>query len=512
MPAWTLRPFHYLWISLLSIAVVFILSLWYVEPASVPFFSQRVPERERVIQQHCGSCHLPVSASALDKETWLNSVLPAMATKVGINKIWGNYYTAPNHSGVTASRSEWEQIIEYYRREAPDTLLVPDPPSSLQTELPGFSVRKPPPLNNRRPATALVAVDDSTGHIYSSDTVTETIYQWKQNLTSSDVVQSDVLGVAAHFLTDAKGHRHRVFTSIGSTMNPIDRATGTVFDVPLGSPSNRVIARELPRPVCSVPGDFNQDGLRDWIVCGFGHTIGGLYLVTQQSDGSFAKTEIRDVPGAVDAHVQDFNRDGYPDVMVLFGHGNEGVWLFTNDRKGGFDQRNVLRFPPVYGSTNFQLADFNGDDRLDLLYTSGDNADFSKILKPYHGIYIFLNQGDFQFEQSYFYHLNGATEAIASDFDGDGDLDIAAIAYFADLKNDAARNFVYLEQEAPLEFTPHAPPLQRYGRWLNMDLGDYDGDDDLDLVLGNFSRYYLNQRRSDSDSSLPFIVLENERR
>ncbi len=61
----------------------------------------------------------------------------------------------------------------------------------------------------------------------------------------------------------------------------------------------------------------------------------------------------------------------------------------------------------------------------DILYTCGDNSDFSKVLKPYHGVYIFTNQSNWKFKQTYFYHIDGCTKAIAADFDHDGDLDVA---------------------------------------------------------------------------------------
>lgn len=475
--------------------------------------TQRASVGKQLMEKHCGTCHLPVSASALDKETWQDGVLPAMAPKLGIGVLRGDYYpTGSDSSETSVSMAEWMKIVEYYRNEAPDTLDVPGAPASLRTELPSFTVQKPKRDRNRHAATAMVEIDDATQRLYSSHVVAEHVYRWDQDLDARTIVQSGLLGVDARFLEEPGGTRRGVFTSIGATMRPNDRAEGKVRDVLLGTDSSRVIAGDLPRPVCSLPGDFNQDGLRDWIVCGFGYTRGGLYLLEQQPDRTFEKKLIRGVPGAVDARVDDFTDDGYPDVMVLFGQGDEGVWLFTNDQNGGFDSRRVLQFPPVYGSTNFQLVDFNGDGKRDILYTSGDNADYSRVLKPYHGIYIFLNQGNFKYKQSYFYHLNGATEAAAADFDRDGDLDIAAIAFFSDLENESAHNFLYLEQEQNLEFIPHAPPVQDYGRWLSMDVGDYDGDADSDLVLGNFSRNYLNRSGAEADSTghLPFIVLENE--
>jgi hypothetical protein len=341
------------------------------------------------------------------------------------------------------------------------------------------------------------------------------MYRTDETLTSPAVVQSNRIGVDLQFVADrTTGQRYAVGTSIG-TMRAIDTANGTVWTLGLPADSGRVLARDLPRPVCAVPGDFDSDGLRDWIVCGFGHTRGGLMLLKQQPGRAFVRTVLRDVPGAVDAQVGDFNGDGFLDAMVLFAHGDEGIWLFTNDGRGGFTHRNLLRFPPVYGSTDFQLADFNDDGALDILYVSGDNADFSIVPKPYHGIYVFLNQGDFKYESSYFYHFNGATEAIAADFDADGDLDIGAIAFFADIAGASAKDFVYLEQTAPIAFTPYAPSLPDAGRKMNMDAGDYDGDGDVDLVLGQYAaRGYLYEGNDEpyTASAAPFIVLENQTR
>ena len=39
----------------------------------------------------------------------------------------------------------------------------------------------------------------------------------------------------------------------------------------------------------------------------------------------------------------------------------------------------LLRFQPVYGSSYFEFADFNKDGHKDILYTCGDNADFSPM-------------------------------------------------------------------------------------------------------------------------------------
>src|SRR5699024_7750834 len=201
-------------------------------------------------------------------------------------------------------------------------------------------------------------------------------------------------------------------------------------------------------------------------------------------------------------------------MMVLFAQGNEGIWLFINNKTGGFILKNLLRFPPVYGSTGFQLADFNNDGKPDILYTAGDNADYSAIFKPYHGVYIFINEGDYHYKKAYFYHINGTTKATAADFDKDGDLDIATISFYADLRgNHSPDTFIYFQQVQPLQFIPSSPAsVHELGRWICMDIADIDQDNDPDIILGNYSESFMTQKKIEPDwnTRLPFIVLKNK--
>jgi len=54
----------------------------------------------------------------------------------------------------------------------------------------------------------------------------------------------------------------------------------------------------------------------------------------------------------------DFNNAGWADLMVYSGKGHdEGLWDSSMTRKGGLTSKNILRFPPVYGSTSFKWFD-----------------------------------------------------------------------------------------------------------------------------------------------------------
>jgi len=109
--------------------------------------------------------------------------------------------------------------------------------------------------------------------------------------------------------------------------------------------------------------------------------------------------------------------------------------------------------------------------------------------------------------------MDGCYKAVARDYDGDGDLDIAAISFFADYSHQPEEGFVYLENKGGFDFQPYSFREASAGRWLTMDAGDIDGDGKIDLVLGNFSlgstttKPYRNWAKGP-----PFLMLKNKGR
>lgn len=473
-----------------------------------PELTGEILEGKKLSVKYCSTCHLGVDPGLLDKETWKNQVLPAMAKQLGLEVWQENKYFQNEKS--TISHSDWLKIIAYYDSLAPVTIAQVKPPVAALHDLAGFTLKIPKTDTSKIATTTLVAINKSEHAIFTSSAEIPDLIKWDQTLKPSF---STKLFSPAVDITFAKNNK--IITLIGE-MKAYDSPSGTLFQTD-GNGGDKIISSDFIRPISTISADFNKDGLIDYVVCGFGHNKGGLYLVKQLSDRTFEKIPIREVAGATQAITGDFNEDGWPDIMALFAHADEGIWIFFNDKKGGFTSENVLRFPPVYGSSSFQLADINMDKKLDIIYIAGDNSDYSRILKPYHGLYLFLNKGDFKkgnlnFEQAYFYPIHGATKVIAKDFDQDGDIDLATIAFFADFENNPSGSFLYFEQNNKTKFpnfTPNALPISESGRWICMDAEDIDGDGDTDIVLGNYSKGFLNQDnfKPNWNSYLPFVLL-----
>ncbi len=245
-----------------------------------------------------------------------------------------------------------------------------------------------------------------------------------------------------------------------------------------------LLLTKLLRPTQTLQHDMDNDGQSELITCEFGVIEGKLSVWKRNASGTYEANVLSATPGALRTVVVDWNKDGMSDLMTLFAQGDERIVLYLNKGNLKFEEKTLLRFPPVFGSSYFDVVDMNKDGRLDILYTCGDNADLSVIFKPYHGLYVFENQGKGGFRQSYFYPINGAYKVAPADVDADGDLDLVSIAFYDDIDTNPQTNVLYFENQKG-KFKPWSIPIGRMGRWLTLDTGDIDGDGDIDFALGS---------------------------
>jgi hypothetical protein len=385
------------------------------------------------------------------------------------------------------SPQDWQRLMDYYIATSPDSLPEQQRPKAIKEGLTLFQIQEPKQKYNNA-ATCLLQIDTSNQKhsILVGDAFQKKIFRVNAQMETEDSV------AAGGPIVDLDIQKSSMVACDIGVLNPNNGKFGKGLTISVGADGKMQLDSvplfdSLARPVQMTAVDLNQDGRTDYLVCEFGHLTGALSWMENIGGGKYQHHIIRPVPGAIKAWIQDINHDGLPDLWVLFAQGDEGIFLFTNLGNGKFNETEVLGFPAIYGSSYFELDDFNHDGYPDILYTCGDNADYSVVLKPYHGIYIFLNDGRNHFTQKYFFPINGCFKAMARDFDGDGDLDIAAISFFADYARQPEEGFVYLENKGNFEFQPFTFPEGKLGRWLTMDAADVDGDGKIDILLGNFS-------------------------
>jgi hypothetical protein len=483
----------------------------------VPLSSIR--KGEELAIKYCQSCHALPDPGLLDAKSWERGVLPNMGPRLGIFQYnFKNYpsyrYDKDLDSGFYPTRpvlnlEDWQNIIDYYIATSPDSLPKQQRKVPISVDLPLFSVSRPG-FNYENPITSFVKIRviDSLHALIISDALRRNLYIFNKQLEAKDSVACDGPVVDMDFL------QNQILACNIGVLNPNNGKSGKGQIIHINPDGKMVrdttaLFDNLRRPVQITGADLNNDGKKDYVVCEFGNLVGALSWMENRGGGKFIRHVLRDAPGAIKAYITDYNNDGRQDIWVLFAQGEEGIFLFTNKGSGNFETKEVLRFPSVYGSSYFEFADFNKDGYPDIVYTCGDNADYSPVLKPYHGVYIFLNDKSNHFTEKYFFPINGCYKAIARDFDNDGDLDIASISFFPD-PHQPEENFVYLENEGNLDFRPRTFAEAKFGKWLTMDAGDIDGDGKIDLVLGNFSLGAPAIADSNKhQQSTPFIVLKN---
>jgi hypothetical protein len=415
----------------------------------------------------------------LDKTTWRDKVKPMMRTAMNLAAIEND--PSPNSRVLIR---EWDAIWnDFYLAAAPEKMPPQDPRPPIVPDLTLFKIEDPH-YQVTNCFASLVQIDSQAHQIYVGNAMTKSldVLDSQGKVLSSTSVDSTLV----HLLQRPDGW---IGTQIGF-VPPSDIPLGKVTRYQKnGNHFEKVsdLLSNLVRPVHTSVAELVQPGQEDLIVCSFGNIAGRMSWYAPENSGKYSEHTLVERPGSLITRIIDVDHDGKPDIVVLTAQAREGIFLYRNKGNGEFLEQPLIQQPPVWGYVYFEFADFNGDGHPDILTANGDLGDFACPPKKYHGIRIYLNDGNWNFKESFFYPLNGAFKAVAADFDGDGDLDIAAISYFPDYDKSPEESFVFLENQGStnsLSFKAHTFPDSARGRWITMDVGDLDGDGDFDIVLG----------------------------
>ena len=455
--------------------------------------------------QYCASCHRAPEINTLPKDVWKNGVLPDMLNRMDLAEMYTDPATIPSGFRPKIKLAEWTAIQNYIISQAPQHLkTIPKQTSAI---LKGFTPTALPLDTNNgafftflqfEPETYSVLSGNINGvlsrHHFQSGT-TEIIYEGETPITWYNKERS------TEFITEV------------GILDPSDEERGKIV---MRTEGDALLLPQIyHRPVHTITEDLNKDGSIELVVSEFGNETGRLSLLYKNEANQYERKILLNQPGCLKTMIKDMNNDGKQDVIVMTSQANESITILYQEENLSFRAERVLEFDPVYGSSWFELVDYNNDGFDDLITVNGDNADKSYVHKPYHGLRIHLNNGRNEFTEAYFYPMHGATRFVTDDFDQDGDLDFGILSTFPDYENMPEYSFVYLENKNAenYSFETKLLPDPNLGRWFLMDKGDIDGDGDIDILLSSFTYAFtpvpdfLEKKWSQENTDI--LILEN---
>ena len=279
---------------------------------------------EKLAHTYCTVCHAFPDPQLLDTKTWQASVLPQMATRLGAGErsLFAQTSRNPYMTVLTkaVSAEQWAKIVGFYAAQAPDSLPAQALPAEPQLD-PGFfrAAAFVPRLESSAIITLLQA--DSLGRrIFVGEAATNRlrVFDWNRRLVATLALKSPP--------TDVIAEPQDVLVLESGILEPNDEPRGTLAQYDVGAAGqlrfSQTLIDSLLRPVFVRGFDFDGDGRNEFVICEFGDNRGRLALY--RYDGATYQREVLDAtPGAIRFELHDLTGDGQPDIVALFGQGDE---------------------------------------------------------------------------------------------------------------------------------------------------------------------------------------------
>lgn len=447
------------------------------------------------IEAFCGDCHRMPRPTSFPKSAWRDEV------KRGFD-----FYYASGRTDLEVPIQA--DVHQYFVSRAPERLELPSPgPVDLDwvDRFRQLEIHLP---NIPNPATSFVAVAQLGDSLGQGVLVSEMRYGGVYFVPVDEAGEAGVpqqLAQLEHPAAmrvadwDGDGLPDLLVADLGSFL-PEDHDRGRVVwlrqreDSP-GKFEIQVIQAGLGRVSALEVADLDGDGRDDLLVAEFGwQKTGSIFWLQRAESGDplrgLTKRPLDPREGAIHVPVADLSGNGATDFVALLSQHYEQIQLMRNDGRGRFRAETIFEGPcPSYGSSGIDLVDLNGNGRLDILYTNGDSFD-SFVLKPFHGVKWFENQGDSAFKKHDLGLLPGAHRARAADLDGDGDLEIVAGSFIplrllVEQNQLGAEALVVWDRSGAGHYVRHV--LKRGGCvHAALELADLNRDGKSDLIVGHF--------------------------
>lgn len=457
-----------------------------LEPAFEPA-AHTAKEGDALAQSHCQICHLRPDPAVLPQASWLEVFDhhvritaeggPPGVLRLGLPPKDFREYRIP--------AGDLARIMYFYYTAAPGRL---PPAPTVEAAAPApFTVVHEEAYDPAQPVMyTLAAVLPRENVIVMGEVISRRLIVRGPN---GAVVSRVALTGSATAITEHPSGL--LVTQIGPQPYSTDDAEGLVLNVPWemlrrgAGAAPEVFLSGLRRPVHTTLADLDGDGSGEFLIEEFGFSRGALNFYKKRNDGGYEAHVLIDRAGALSAYVLDMTGDGVPDILAGISQSTEAVYLLTGLGGGAFESKIVLQRHPAFGLNQLLVEDLNGDGYKDLVLANGDMLTLpSKPVADYAGIHVFLNDGRNGFGTEQFYPLVGAVQAVARDFDRDGDLDLAAVSATPDFSKAPLETAIYLENRGDGSFLTRRIPGAERGCWSVVAAGDLNGDKKDELVLG----------------------------
>jgi len=468
---------------------------------------------KQLYDQKCSLCHIAPDVDVLPKNLWIK-LLPELGAKMGILEpgfnpfdglsieeideiIESNYYT----NNILVTDNQWEELKDYILKNSPEELFIDKKIKPELKTLKSFNIKR---IDlDKKPGSFITFLSYENNNLFYADFFGG-FYKYNFQLNES-IEYSKFKDPIVWYQELENGHK--IFTEIGK-LDPTELKVGKLWSEGVNS-EKQLIKDELHRPVHTLTYDFDNNGSYEHVISEFGHLTGKISILRENGVSEVLWPN----PGSILSKAYDINNDGYMDIISLVAQGDEAIISFVQQEDNTFKAEYLMRYPPNYGSSWFEMIDFDNDGDLDLITAHGDNADKTYTQKPYHGVRISINDGFGNFKESFFYQLDGATRIVAEDFDKDNDVDIAVVSTFPDYENYPEMAFLYLNNLGNYNFEENIISDVDLGRWFLLDKGDIDNDGDIDIFLSSFTYTFSpvpdSFKKKWNDSNVDMIFLEN---
>jgi hypothetical protein len=122
------------------------------------------------------------------------------------------------------SLQNWQAIVSYYKKFAPDTLAAAKAPAPLLNDWAGFTLKKAARSNDIC-FTTMIAANPKNGKIYTGDVVSGNLTEWDSQLNATKAVKLPSAAVSLGFLPDSAGIQQAIVSCIGR-LDPVDFPNG----------------------------------------------------------------------------------------------------------------------------------------------------------------------------------------------------------------------------------------------------------------------------------------------